>query len=442
MGLFLQTAIIPDCEVWEVQEAVKNVEEWLDTLDSAQCSYRKSERGSTVLFNEDCCGYEELAMELSENLSSPVLLLYIYDEDFWGYYFYEKGVELDRFSPMPDYFEDCTPQERQRCAGNSALLARYFSVEQESIKRYLTQWTSDMVIQYEEDEERAYPDDEFGQCDCWQMADFMRKLGFPYTFGEEEDEPRQEVKVLPSLGEILSGCPADFPMEEGVWTLANLPSVLDEAYIRSIVTEETGEILRLLGSDAPFRACQELEKFKWPSPSNSDPVICILSAYCCWRMGNRSGAYYELYHAMPPALPFMRQSTNGLSEPDVILLLRARSLMVPVGIKRHISCRDLVRLRELDPENEDVYLLALAFFHFFDTHYHGTPDKAYADLEELRRIGYPGRDDGRIHWDGFPEDFLRFCERGEGQIRAGEIKSVNISLGVYPNRTPYGNPEK
>lgn len=45
MGLFLQTAIIPDCEMWEIQEAV----------------------------------------ELSANLPAPVLLLYIYDGDFWGY---------------------------------------------------------------------------------------------------------------------------------------------------------------------------------------------------------------------------------------------------------------------------------------------------------------------------------------------------------------------
>lgn len=408
MGLFLHTAIIPDCELWEVQEAVKNVEEWLDTLDSAQCSYRKLEHGCMVLFNEDCFGYEELAIELSSNLSSPVLLLYIYDGGFWGYYFYEKGVELDRFSPMPDYCEDYFPQDRQRCAGNSALLAQYFSVEQESIERYLRQWTPDMETQYEE---RAYSDDEFGQCDCWQMADFMRKLGFPYTFGEEETESGQEDKPLPSLEEILAECPADFPMEERVWTLANLPSVLDEAYIRSIVTEETGEILRLLGSDDPSCAYQELEKHKWPqwpSMSNSDPVICILSAYCCWWRGSRSGAYYELYHAMPPALPFMRQSTNGLSEPDVILLLRARSLMTPVSEKRHISCQDLGRLRELDPQNEDVYLLALAFLHFFDTHCRGTTEKAYADLEELRRVGFPKRDDERIRWDGFPEDFLEF----------------------------------
>lgn len=407
MGLFLQTAILPGCEVSQVREAVENVADWMDTLDPTQCSYRQLESGSIVLFNEDCCGYEELAIGLSEKLPFPVLLLYIYDGDFWGYYLYEKGKELDQFSPMPDYFEDCSPQEMQRCAGDSALLARYFSVEQGSIERYLRQWTPDMAAQYGEDEEKAYPDDEFGQCDCWQMADFMKKLGFPYAFdGEEESE--QTIKVLPSLEEILSQCPSAFPMEEGVWTLANLPNVLDEAYIRSIVTEETGEILRLLGSDNPFRARQELEKRKYLSPSNSDPVICMLIAYCCWRGGLRSGAYYELYAAMPPALPFMRQSTNGLSEPDEILLRRARSLMVPVSVKRHISCRDLERLRELDPENEDVYLLALAFMHFLDTRHLGTPEKAYADLGELRRVGFPGRNDGRIRWDGFPKDFLEF----------------------------------
>ncbi len=415
MGLFIQTAIIPGCEVSRVREAVENAAEWIDTLAPAQCCYKAVEHGSIVLFNEDCCGYEELAIQLSDGLPSPVLLLYIYDEDFWGYYFYEKGVELDQFSPMPDYFEDCSPQEMQCCAGKSALLARYFSVEQGSIERYLRQWTQDMVVQYEEDEGKAYPDDEFGQCDCWQMADFMRKLGFPYTFGEEETEPGQTVKSLPSLEEVLSQCPTAFPMEEGVWTLANLPSVLDEAYIRSIVTGETGELLRWLGSDDSFRACQELEKRKYLSSSNSDPVICILLAYCCWWRGDRNGAYYELYAAMPPALPFMRQSTNGLSEPDVILLLRARSLMVPVSEKRHISCRDLARLRELDPENEDVYLLALAFIHFLDTRHHGTPEKAYADLEELCRVGFPGEDDERIRWNGFPKDFLEFVKAAMGR---------------------------
>lgn len=418
MGLFLQTTIIPNCKAQEVREAVENAAEYVELLDPAQCGYRESEQGVTVLFNEGCCGYEELAKGLSEELPSPVLLLYIYDEDFWGYYFYEGGAELDRFSPMPDYFEEYSPKERQRCAGNSALLARYFQVEQGDIERYLRFWPQDMMEQYEQP---AYPGDEFGQCDCWQMADFMAKLGFPYTSGEE-NEPEQEVKVLPSLEEILAGGPAEFPMEEGVWTLARLPNVLDSAYIRTIVTEETGEFLRLLGSKTPHLARQELDKRKYSLTTNSDPVISILCAYCLWYTGNRAGAYYELYNAMPPALPFMRQSNNGLSDSEVILLLRARSLMVPVGVKRHISCQDLARLRELDPQNEDVYLLALAFFHFFDTHYHGSPEKARADLGQLCRIGFPKRDDGRIRWEGFPDDFLKFCKRDEAQIWAGEIR--------------------
>lgn len=418
MGLFLQTAIIPNCKAQEVREAVENAAEYVELLDPAQCGYRESEQGVTVLFNEGCCGYEELAKGLSEELPSPVLLLYIYDEDFWGYYFYEGGAELDRFSPMPDYFEEYSPKERQKCAGNSTLLARYFQVEQGDIERYLRFWPQDMMEQYEQP---AYPGDEFGQCDCWQMADFMAKLGFPYTFGEE-NEPEQEVKVLPSLEEILAGGPAEFPMEEGVWTLARLPSVLDSAYIRTIVTEETGEFLRLLGSKTPHLARQELDKRKYSLTTNSDPAISILCAYCLWYTGNRAGAYYELYNAMPPALPFMRQSNNGLSDSEVILLLRARSLMVPVGVKRHISCQDLARLRELDPQNEDVYLLALAFFHFFDTHYYGTPEKARADLKQLRRIGFPKRDDGRIRWEGFPDDFLKFCKRDEAQIWVGEIR--------------------
>ena len=31
---------------------------------------------------------------------------------------------------------------------------------------------------------KAYEGDEFTLGDCWQMADFMRKLGYPYEFEE------------------------------------------------------------------------------------------------------------------------------------------------------------------------------------------------------------------------------------------------------------------
>ncbi len=36
-------------------------------------------------------------------------------------------------------------------------------------------------------DKKAYEDDEFGYED-WQMADFMRKLGYSYEFNEEYEE--------------------------------------------------------------------------------------------------------------------------------------------------------------------------------------------------------------------------------------------------------------
>lgn len=111
MGLFLQTAIIPNGEAREVRKAAENVAEYVELLDPAQCGYRESEQGVTVLFNESCCGYEELAKELSEELTSPVLLLYIYDEDFWGYYFYEGERNWIGFLPCRTILRS-TPQRR------------------------------------------------------------------------------------------------------------------------------------------------------------------------------------------------------------------------------------------------------------------------------------------------------------------------------------------
>lgn len=181
MGLFLQTAIAPNCGETEVRRAVEKLASKMEIIPE-QCQYRKSGAGCAVLFNDDCCGFDELARELSIALSRPVMLLFIYDGDFWGYFFYDNREELDSFNSLPDYFES-SPGEQQSGAGDSGVIARYFQVEQKDIELYLRIWTEEMMEEYEKP---AYPGDEFGQCDCWQMADFMRKLGFPYTFGEEE----------------------------------------------------------------------------------------------------------------------------------------------------------------------------------------------------------------------------------------------------------------
>lgn len=196
MGLFLQTAIIPDCSERAVRDAVAAVAEHYShpledqsfneedayhiiDLIPKDCKYQSAKDGVSILFNEDCNGYEDLAGAISEELGKAVLLLYIYDGDFWGYYFYDKGLEIDRFVPMPDYFDETTPDDMAQMKGNAGIIAKYFHVDKASIEKYIVFWTNAMRRSYSE---KAYADDEFGQCEDWQMVDFMRKLGYPYEW--------------------------------------------------------------------------------------------------------------------------------------------------------------------------------------------------------------------------------------------------------------------
>lgn len=196
MGLFLQTAVIPDCSEDEVKNAVAAVAETysqeLETLGSDdapeypiinlipdECRYQASERGVCILFNEDCIGYEALAGAVSKELGNAVLLLYIYDGDYWGYFLYDNGAEIDRFVPMPDYFEEVSEADMQQMKGNADVIAKYFHVDKDSFEKYLVFWTGDMMDDYSA---KAYEDDEFGQCEDWQMTDFMRKLGYLYEW--------------------------------------------------------------------------------------------------------------------------------------------------------------------------------------------------------------------------------------------------------------------
>ena len=48
-----------------------------------------------------------------------------------------------------------------------------------SIDNYLRFWTEEV---FEEEGKKAYADDEFDIGEDWQMADFMRKLGYPYEW--------------------------------------------------------------------------------------------------------------------------------------------------------------------------------------------------------------------------------------------------------------------
>lgn len=176
MGLFLQTAILPHCSEETAHSAIQSLAQ-KDTsleLDGAGCKFFSSSKGVQILFNEGCAGYDSLSDGLSKLTGSSILLLYIYDEDFWGYFFCENGTELDRFTPMPDYFGEVEDPDTP----NAALIAAHFGVSEEVVARYLITWTNEDL----EGERKASDDDEFCVGDCWQMSDFMKKLGWPYRW--------------------------------------------------------------------------------------------------------------------------------------------------------------------------------------------------------------------------------------------------------------------
>lgn len=197
MGLFLQAAIMPGCKETDARAAVEAVArkyscsfDELEKGDAAEddmiisdlipeeCQYIENANGVSILFNEGCIGYDSLAKAVSRESGKAVLLLYIYDGDYWGYWLYDKGELLDEFNPMPDYFEDLPEEKLQKVRGDADIIADCFQVGKASVEKYLVRWSEETM------DEKAYEDDEFGYED-WQMADFMRKLGYPYQFGEE-----------------------------------------------------------------------------------------------------------------------------------------------------------------------------------------------------------------------------------------------------------------
>ena len=113
-------------------------------------------------------------------MDCAALLCYIYDDDFWGYFLYQSGQELDVFQAIPDYFEEPSPEKRARLAGNSGVLSQVFAVDASRMEQYLQAWTEDMVES--EEVQLAYPEDTACIGDCWQMTDFMVALGYPYTW--------------------------------------------------------------------------------------------------------------------------------------------------------------------------------------------------------------------------------------------------------------------
>lgn len=180
MGLFLETAIANCSDLTLLKQKLAEVSNERPKLElkPEECRFaERGEKGIHFLLNENSMCYEKFAEALSEKISSYVMLLYIYDEDFWGYFLYDKGKEIDRFSPEPEYFGE--EENSGKYKGSAVEIAKYFGINKETIEKYLINWTDEL---YDEGNIKAYENDEYCYTDCWQMVDFMDKLGFPYEW--------------------------------------------------------------------------------------------------------------------------------------------------------------------------------------------------------------------------------------------------------------------
>ena len=178
MGMFVKVAIIKNCTTEKTKVALREIAALNKNelnVDLTDIRYTEADGTTMAYLNFGCTGYDELAECLSIKLETAVLLLYIYDGDFWAYEFYEKGECLDKFNPLPDYFEDMDLEQIAQYKGNSKVIAEYFDVNEEDIEKYFIPWTDEVGV-----DDKAYEKDEFGFED-WQMGDFMKKIGHEYT---------------------------------------------------------------------------------------------------------------------------------------------------------------------------------------------------------------------------------------------------------------------
>ena len=149
--------------------------------------------GVTVLYPESFMCWDECTEHLSSYLAAPAFSFHIHDGDLWMYILFSNGEKADQFNPVPDYWEELSPEDKAQWKGNAQTVADLVpGLSADSIEKYLVQWDwNDPAPQ------RAYQDDESPAGDCWQLVDFMKKLGLKYPV---DDQGNIEGEILNMRG--------------------------------------------------------------------------------------------------------------------------------------------------------------------------------------------------------------------------------------------------
>lgn len=368
MGLFLYALLFSGGDPDKCRAALeRKVENPDHNIQPDKCHWHIYPKGPAVQLNDGAVGLD-YAGPLSKRVHCPVLLAYIYDDDFWGYELWQGGRELDQFASVHDYFDKGSPPDKP---GDADLLARCFGVEPERVRRYLLPWD-------EEPDGCAYEGDEFPAGDSWQMADFLDALGFDYDRLCPPEPEKPSNQSAPNRAAVPEPpfIPAPRPKGRAVEDTPVLPSALTDRPYALERAEGLGraDLLRLLESGKYQDLAAGLAEAVQAAPE--EPALYLLRAFC-WKMLEGASS-----RSRTPDM--LRDLTRALElEPDNVMALRGRSSLTTTSRRYPQQIQDLTRLMELDRENRDLYQASRAYFH----HWLKDDAAARADLNEVLERG-------------------------------------------------------
>lgn len=208
MGLFLDVMGIIGRNDVDVESSLKNylnsVSGGLEIsdIDSSHknfCVIESKKSNTTIFYPAYFTDWYACSQFISKDLITTVFSCHIHDGDLWMYTMYVNGEIKDRFCPIPDYWdENISQDEIESWIGDAEILAKHVpGLEIKNIEKYLVKWYLD------KEEQKAYPDDEFTNCD-WQLVDFLKKLDLPYPIDNEGH----------ARGKIFKMWTKDFPLDE------------------------------------------------------------------------------------------------------------------------------------------------------------------------------------------------------------------------------------